>query len=292
MNLIGTKAVITAGGVGTRLLPFSKEIPKEMAPVIVKGLDRSVQVKPIIHAIFEQLYSVGVRDFFIVVGRGKRAIQEHFTPDTAFTDYLKLAGKASTGLIDFYDRLKRSNIVFVSQPEPIGFGDAVLRAGPYIKDDFLVYAGDTLILSHRSGHLRRLSNAHTRFGADATILLQEVTNPKVFGVVRGSKISAGVIKINEAIEKPDHPKSKNAIMPIYIFKSSIFDALKRLGPGKGGEIQLTDAIQSLIEGGRTVLGVMMKEDEMRLDIESPQTFLEVLRGSLESICGRIDSTCR
>lgn len=281
MNLSGFKAVITAGGIGTRLLPFSKEIPKEMAPVIVRESDGSVQVKPIIHAIFEQLYSVGMRDYFVIVGRGKRAIEEHFTPDTAFVNSLEAMGKKANGLTGFYTMLKTSNIVFVSQPEPIGFGDAVLRARPYINGEFLVHAGDTLILSRRNSYLKRLKDAHTKYRADATILLQDVKDPRAFGVVTGEESRAGVVRIEEAVEKPKRPKSKTAIMPIYFFKSSIFEFLSRVRPGSGGEIQLTDAIQSMIQAGRTVVGVKLQPNEIRLDIGSPETLLEALRLSGE-----------
>ena len=277
MSLRGYKAVLTAGGIGTRLLPFSKEIPKEMAPVIGRGSDGSPQVKPIIHAIFEQLYSTGIRDYFLIVGRGKRAIEEHFTPDTAFIDSLRSRGKTENGLTEFYGMLKSSNMVFVSQPEPIGFGDAVLRARPYISSDFLVHAGDTLILSKGNRYLKRLSEAHNKYRADATVLLQDVEDPRAFGVVTSEEIRPGVVKIKEAVEKPKRPKSKTAIMPVYFFKSSIFDFLSRLRPGKGGEIQLTDAIESLIESGRTAVGVKLRRDEIRLDIGSPETLLEALR---------------
>jgi UTP--glucose-1-phosphate uridylyltransferase len=95
-NLRGLKAVITAGGIGTRLLPFSKEIPKEMSPILTKNSKNNILVKPIIQAIFEQLYDFGIRDFFIIVGRGKRAIEDHFTPDFGFLELLKSRSKSAT----------------------------------------------------------------------------------------------------------------------------------------------------------------------------------------------------
>src|SRR6059036_865891 len=86
-------ALITAGGLGTRLLPFSKEIPKEMFPIIVCNGDNSPELKPVIQAIFEQLHTAGVRSFYIVVGRGKRALEDHFSPDSRFLDFLRRQGK-------------------------------------------------------------------------------------------------------------------------------------------------------------------------------------------------------
>jgi len=274
------KCVITAGGIGTRLLPFSKEIPKEMCPLIVRDRDGAC-VKPIIQAIFEQLNDYGIRDFFIVVGRGKVAIQEHFTRDESFLEYLRQKGKVNAGLENFYRRLSSSNVTFVVQPEPKGFGDAVLRARPYVHGSFLVHAGDTLIISNQNGHLRRLAKAFMQEDAEAALILQKVDDPRSYGVAVGH--GDDVIRISHVEEKPERPKSNLAIMPVYIFRQSIFQALKELKPGKGGEIQLTDAIQRLIEDGSKVIGIKLREDELRLDIGSPQTLIEALRLSSERL---------
>jgi UTP--glucose-1-phosphate uridylyltransferase len=267
------KAVVTAGGIGTRLLPFSKEIPKEMSPIIMRDHGRSVQVKPIIQAIYEQLYDEGVRDFLVIVGRGKRAIHDHFTPDQGFIEILSKKGKDSNGLGEFYEKLKASNVVFVSQPEPLGFGDAVLKASPYVTGTFLVHAGDTFILS--SDHLGRMVKVHEGNNADATILLQDVPDPRPYGVVVAQEVGKGVMKINSVEEKPARPKSKTAVMPLYLFEDQIFSSLSSRKPGKGGELQLTDAIQDLCESG-TVMGVKLRANELRLDIGSPETLMEAL----------------
>lgn len=266
--------MLTAGGIGTRLLPFSKEIPKEMSPIITGDSGGAVQVKPMIQAIYEQLYHEGVRDFLVVVGRGKRAIQDHFTPDQAFVELLSKKGKASNGLAEYYEKLKASNIVFISQPEPLGFGDAVLRARPYISGSFLVHAGDTFVLS--SDHLARLVKVHMSYDADATILLQDVPDPRQYGVVVGEEIDKGIMRIKSAEEKPNKPMTNTAIMPIYLFKETIFRYLSSAKPGKGGEVQLTDAIQSLCVPGK-VMGVRLRNDELRLEIGSPETLMEALQ---------------
>src|SRR2546427_5214314 len=104
-------ALITAGGIGTRLLPFSKEIPKEMLPIIAHDGDDSLELKPLVQAIFEQLYSAGIRNFYIVVGRGKRAIEDHFSPDPRFLEYLEKKGKLQRGMSEFYDKNKASHLV-------------------------------------------------------------------------------------------------------------------------------------------------------------------------------------
>lgn len=282
-DLKSMSAVITAGGLGTRLLPYSKEIPKEMAPVIVSENRNTVLVKPVIQAIFEQLFDSGIRNFFTVVGRGKRAIEDHFTPDEGFIELLKRKNKKADGLATFYDRLRKSDMVFVMQPEPKGFGDAVLKIKPYVKKEFLVHAGDTYIISEKNDYLHRLNLAHTENNADATILLQDVKNPSQFGVVVSDYYSSEVWKIKRAIEKPKTFVSNTVIMPVYIFKESIFNALESVQPGRNGELQLTDAIQYLIRKGRKVLGVKLKKKDVRLDIGSPETMMEALRASSEHV---------
>lgn len=282
-DLKGFKAVITAGGIGTRLLPFSKEIPKEMAPILARNSGNTPIVKPIIQAIFEQLYDSQVRDFFVIVGREKRAIEDHFTPDQGFVELLASKGKKSVELVSFYDRIKSSNLVFVNQPEPAGFGDAVLKASPYVDGNFIVHAGDTYVISRNADCLERLKQAHVSRKADATILLQEIKDPRQYGVVTGKHLSGGILEVEKAVEKPTEFVSNNAIMPIYIFTKSIFDSLRSTRPGKGGELQLTDAIELLIKEGRKVLGVKLNDDEVRLDIGSPETLIEALSLSSKAL---------
>ncbi len=288
-DLSGFKAVITAGGIGTRLLPFSKEIPKEMSPILTKNSGDRPVVKPIVQAIFEQLFDSNVRDFITIVGRGKRAIEDHFTPDGAFVEYLKAKGKDVHELTCFYDKLESSNIIYVTQPEPLGFGDAVLRARSYVKGHFLVHAGDTYIISENAEYLERLHSAHTSLHAEATILLQEVKNPQHYGVVLGKELPGGVVEIEKAVEKPEKHIGNTAIMPIYIFEESIFEALKKVPKGKGNELQLTDAIQLLISEGKKVVGVTLSKRDVRLDIGTPETLMEALVLSSNHLIGRSDA---
>jgi UTP--glucose-1-phosphate uridylyltransferase len=285
LSMGGIKAVLTAGGIGTRLLPFSKEIPKEMCPIITHDVDGSVQVKPIIQAIFEQLYLEGVRDFLVVVGRGKRAIYDHFTPDQGFLDFLSRKGKGSNGLAEYYAKLGASNMVFISQPEPLGFGDAVLRARPYVNGTFLVHAGDTLILS--DDYLARLTKVHKAHNADATLLLQDVPDPRPYGVVVGQDLGEGVVRVKSAEEKPEKPKTNTAITAIYLFEDTVFPLLAAAKPTTSGEIQLTDAIQALCVSGK-VMGLKLRADEPRLDIGSPGTLMEALQLSSKYLGVKLD----
>src|SRR3989449_427729 len=273
-------ALITAGGIGTRLLPFSKEIPKEMLPIIAHGGDGSLELKPLVQAIFEQLYSAGIRNFYIVVGRGKRAIEDHFSPDPRFFEFLEKNGKLVKGMSDFYEKLRSSKLVFLNQPEPRGFGDAVLLGRSMIDGPFIVQAADTFILSDGYEYLERLTAVHRKYGASATVLLREVPHPQNYGVVEGDYVEPGVLQITSAVEKPSAPRSNHAIMPVYVFTDEIFKALSSTGPGRGGEVQLTDAIQRLVLAGKKVLGVLLQGDELMLDLGSPETMIEALKLSL------------
>jgi UTP--glucose-1-phosphate uridylyltransferase len=276
-EFVGYRALITAGGIGTRLLPFSKETPKEMFPIITFDENDSMQLKPLVQAIYEQLYGVGFRSFFIVVGRGKRSIEDHFTPDPGFLELLKKKGNGVKSLREFYDKIQASSLVFLNQPEPMGFGDAVLRGREFIEGPFLVQAADTFIISRGEGYLHRMLQAHTKYGANATLLLQEVDDPSQYGVVEGESMGNDALRLTYAEEKPAAPKSNLAIMPVYLFDKGIFDALSATPPGRGGELQLTDAIMKLINNGQKIMGVKLHKDELRLDIGTPDTMLEALK---------------
>src|SRR5436309_16025392 len=166
--------MITAGGIGTRLLPFSKEIPKEMFPIITCDDNNSLQLKPLVQAIFEQLYNTGVRSFYIVVGRGKRAIEDHFSPDTVFLEYLNKKGKLPNSLLDFYEKIRSSNLVFLNQLEPLGFGDAVQLGLPLINGNHIVQAGDTIILSDDTNYFIELPICNKNYDAARKFLCQNL----------------------------------------------------------------------------------------------------------------------
>jgi UTP--glucose-1-phosphate uridylyltransferase len=265
------KAVIAAAGLGTRLLSFTKEQPKEMLPIYTSDSQGRLSLKPIIQLIFEQVYDFGIRDFCFVVGRGKRAIEDHFTPDY---HYQHLLGDKNGHILDlenFYKKLKKSTIFWVNQSPNIGFGHAVLQAEPYITDDeFFVFAGDTLIVSRGSQHLRRLVSCYENEVADAAFLTQRVSDPENYGIVFGVE-SQQKVHVNRVVEKPLRPESNLAIMPIYIFKKQIFKFLRNVRPDHRNEIQLTDAIQSTVTKGK-VIATRIMEDELRLEIGSPETY--------------------
>jgi UTP--glucose-1-phosphate uridylyltransferase len=263
---------------------MSKELPKEMLPIFVRGVN-GFALKPLLHALFEQLYVFGFREFCFVVGRGKRSIEDHFTPDWGFVNTLNNRGKSSLvkDLERFYRMIEDSRIVFVNQPEPRGFGHAVLMAKPFVSGNpFMVCAGDTCIVSSDNGFLKRMCEVFSQDVA-AVLLLQEVQDPTQYGVAVTKQWGDIMLEVVRVIEKPDRPPSRLAIMPFYIFSPEIMKVLENLESGVGGEIQLTDAIQRLIDGGHRVVGVRLKDDELRLDIGTPETYLDAIKILLKNI---------
>jgi UTP--glucose-1-phosphate uridylyltransferase len=266
------KAIVPAAGLGTRLLPATKEQPKEMLPIFSLGPNNRSQLKPLLQLIFEQLCDLGLRRFCFIIGRGKRAIEDHFTQDYGFTNSLRIRNKLSSirDLERFYRRLDGSTIVWLNQPEPRGFGEAVLRGRPFIgQDEFLVHAGDTYVISKGGQHLKRLTEVHSRLRSEATFLVEEMEDP----------IERGLYQVKTIEEKPERPPSKLAVVPIYAFTPKIFEELARTKPGKGGEIQLTDAIQSLVAAERKVYAVQLKASEVKIDIGNPETYWQALKES-------------
>lgn len=278
------KAVIPAAGLGTRLLPATKEQPKEMLPIFAAGDDGKLCLKPMLQQIFEHLYDFGVREFFFIVGREKRAIEDHFSPDVEFIRGLNSQRKNGQAqlLERFYDKIENSTILWVNQPVPKGFGHAVLQVESLVQNEsFLVHAGDTLIISKAESIARRLATAHASGTAEVTLTIKEVEDPRQYGVAE-VKQSGTIFEVSRVVEKPEHPTTKLALMPIYIFNPSIFPALRATRPGKGGELQLTDGIQKLRDAGHKVQAVKLDEEDIRLDIGTPETYWEALELSYRS----------
>jgi UTP--glucose-1-phosphate uridylyltransferase len=274
------KAVIPAAGLGTRLFSVTKEQPKEMLPVFATTDEGTLCLKPIVQRIFEQLFDFGIREFYFIVGRGKRAIEDHFTPERQIIDLLnaQARGGQASDLEHFYRRIEKSTIVWINQPEPKGFGDAVLQAQKLIGTErFLVHAGDTFIISKDATAIPvRLNRAHQSGNADATLTIQDVDDPRQYGVAELIGKANETLDVKRVVEKPAQPASNHAIMPLYIFEAEIFEALKATTPGKGGEIQLTDAIQRLIDTKHTVQAIKLRPDDVRLDIGTPETYWEAI----------------
>jgi len=271
------KAVIPAAGLGTRLLSVTKEQPKEMLPVFAKAKNGDLCLKPIVQLVFEQLHQVGFREFCFIVGRGKRAIEDHFTPDFSFVSMLDKKGLDGPAgdLEAFYKMVDGSTVVWVNQPEPRGFGDAVLKARSFVGSDrFMVHAGDSHFISKNAEHLRRVMRMSEESKADALFLSMEVEDPTRFGIVEGETTPNGLVKVKRLVEKPANPASKLAIMPVYVFDSNIFKALEATKAGFAGELQLTDGIQKMVDWNLNVYATKVESTEIWLDIGSPDLYWE------------------
>ena len=267
-----TKIVITAAGKGTRLLPFTKEMPKEMMPIFSNISANKKVVLPLLQYIYEQLYSMNFRDYCFVVGREKRSIEDHFTPHEA---YLKeLSGDYKKNMKKFYEKLEKSHLVWINQNRPLGFGDAVKRAERYVgEEDFVVHAGDVTILSNtKHPILRLIETSKKNPDVKAILLCKEIKDFQRYGVPTVSKISSNLFSVNEVVEKPQKPKSNLGILPLYYFKSDIFSSLKKIKPGKGKEFQLTDAIQNLIDEKEKVLAISLNKNEEEVDVGTVESY--------------------
>ena len=267
-----TKVVITAAGKGTRLLPFTKEMPKEMMPIFSNTFANKKVVLPLLQYIYEQLYSMNFRDYCFVVGREKRSIEDHFTPHEA---YLKeLSGDYKKNMKKFYEKLEKSHLVWINQNRPLGFGDAVKRAERYVgEEDFVVHAGDVTILSNtKHPILRLIETSQKNPDVKAILLCKEIKDFQRYGVPTVSKISSNLFSVNEVVEKPQKPKSNLGILPLYYFKSDIFSSLKKIKPGKGKEFQLTDAIQNLIDEKEKVLAISLNKNEEEVDVGTVESY--------------------
>jgi UTP--glucose-1-phosphate uridylyltransferase len=261
------KAVIPAAGFGTRMLPAAKAVPKELLPV----LDR-----PTIQYVVEEAAAAGIDDALLVTSRDKRAIEDHF--DRSPELEARLAAGNKTALLASVNALvEKVRVRATRQNEQKGLGHAVLQARRHVGGQpFLCQLGDT-IFSAPSGHplpARQLVDAYARLKTPI-IALEKVAPEKVdrYGIVGGVEVSPGVLKLDTLVEKPprDAAPSNYAICARYILTPDVFDCLDRTKPGKGGEIQLTDALKLLLERG-PIHGVVI--DAKRHDIGNPTDWLK------------------
>ena len=181
-------------------------------------------------------------------------------------------------LKNFYIKIEKSHLTWVNQNHPLGFGDAVRRTEKFVGiDDMILHAGDVTILGYREHPISRMANIiKNNPDLSCVLLCKKVKDTKRYGVPKIKKISNTLFEVQEVEEKPDKPKSNYAIMPVYYFKSVIFKYLKKIKKGKGGEYQLTDAIQKLIEDGGKVAAIPLLSTEEEIDIGTPELYKKSL----------------
>ena len=266
------KTVLTAAGRGTRLLPFTKEMPKEMMPIFTKIHGNQRAVIPLLQYVFEQFYSMKIRDFCFVVGRDKRSIEDHFTPRQ---DYLyESSGNHKKIISNFYKKLENCNLMWINQNKPLGFGNAVKRAEKFVSDeDFILHAGDISIISrYKHPILRLISTAKKNPDVSAILVCKKVKNAKRYGILEIKKRSSSVYLVEGVEEKPVKPKSNFGILALYYFKPDIFNSLKKTKRGKNNEFQLTDGIQQMINDGKKVLAIPLTKDDIEIDVGTVESY--------------------
>jgi len=265
------KTVITGGGKGTRLLPITKEIPKEMMPIFATYRNKKITI-PLLQFIFEQLYNLKIRNFGFVIGSDKKIIKNHFIADY---NYLEKLPKNYKNLIkNHYKKIEKCDFTWINQKKPLGFGDAVLKTEKYIgKEDFIVHAGDAAIIGKIKHPVLRLIETATKDSSiSAVLLFKKVKDARRYGVPEIIKISDGIYNVQEIEEKPLKPKFKIGLLPIYYFKSNIFKCIKEIHPGKNNEIQLTDAIRLLIKKKKRVVAIPLDKSEFELDVGTIESY--------------------
>ncbi len=264
-------AVIPVAGLGTRLLTLTKNNPKEMVPIFAKSFNE-ITLRPLIEQIFLQLYDSGIRNFFFIVGKNKRSIEDHFTPEINYQGLKKKDQNYIDLLKDFYDKIEKSNIVWINQNSPRGFGAAVLNAKEVVgSKSFIVHAGDAFVRNNNK-HIKKLIKTFEKNKPEIIFYVKEIEKPKTYGIVKIKKINSHNFKIVDIEEKPKKPKSNLAVMPIYIFKPSIFNVLLKTKPGVGKEIQLTDAIQKMIKDKKNVEAIKFLGKNDCIDIGTPENY--------------------
>ena len=245
-----TKAVIPAAGLGTRFLPATKATPKEMLPVVDK---------PVIQYVVEEAVRAGLTDVLLVTGRGKRALEDHF--DTMWELEATLEAKGDDrNLAIARESTDLADVHYVRQGRPLGLGHAVLQAAAHVGDQpFAVLLGDDIV-DERDPLLETMVEVQRERGG-SVIALMEVAEEQVslYGCAAVRDRSDDVVEITGLVEKPDpaDAPSNLAVIGRYVLSPTVFEALRSTPPGRGGEIQLTDAIGALI-GREPVHGVIFR----------------------------------
>ncbi len=269
------KAVIPAAGLGTRFLPATKAQPKEMLPVVDK---------PAIQYVVEEAVRAGIDDILIITGRGKRSLEDHFDRSVELEQELSEKGKEAQ--LDEVRRLADlAQIHYVRQGEPLGLGHAVSVARRHVGNDpFVVLLGDDIMID-TSTVLNEMIEVHERTGS-SVISCKEFPPEQIslYGCVEYEPAGDRLLRIKSIIEKPapEEAPSSYAVLGRYVFTPGIFDALERTPPGRGGEIQLTDAIGLLLER-EEVLGYTFVHG--RYDVGDK---LDYLRATVELALARDD----
>jgi len=257
------KVVIPVAGVGTRMLPLSKSLPKEMLPV---------GRKPAVQYVVEEALAAGLTQVLFVTGRQKTAIEDHFDIDVELERKLSEAGKD-----DLLEEMRfvdsEATFLYVRQSAPLGLADAVAAAKDFVGDEsFVVCLGDTIIAGDEPGHLlRRMVDSHAASGAAATVGVETVGPESLhhYGVIKVTDETADPLQIIDLVEKPsaDQAPSNMTVASRYVFDPDIFEAIATtVSERHSGLLQLTDSLRVLIHQQKKVAGVRLEEGETSYDV--------------------------
>jgi len=268
-----TKAVIPAAGLGTRFLPATKAQPKEMLPVVDK---------PAIQYVVEEAVAAGITDILIITGRGKRSIENHFDRSWELEYYLEQKG--DTDKLESVKAISEmADIHYIRQKQPLGLGHAVLTAEAHVGDQpFAVLLGDDIIADPL---LPRMVEVYEQYGRSVLSLLEVPREDiRFYGSVKPEPVGENLVKVLDIVEKPEPKDAPSNLASIgrYVLTPEIFDAIRNIGPGVGGEIQLTDAIRTLLKT-QAVYGYLF--EGVRYDIGKK---IDYLRATVELGADRDD----
>jgi UTP--glucose-1-phosphate uridylyltransferase len=255
-------AIVPVAGQGTRLLPSTKSQPKEMLPV---------GRKPVVQYVVEELALSGIRRLLFITGPGKTSIENHFDLNAELIAFLRETGKEEL-LEELAFERQSLEYFYTRQRRQLGLGHAVLCARPLVgPQPFVVALGDSIIgINAQSDIVRRMVEEFERSRAQSVIAFEAVPREDVvhYGIAKPRSEGGSVFELADIVEKPAvaEAPSNLAVAARYVFDPVIFEHLARTPPGKGGEIQLTDAIRLLLRGGGKVIGMRLSGGERRFDI--------------------------
>ncbi len=252
-----TKAVIPAAGFGTRFLPQTKAMPKEMLPIVDK---------PVIQYVVEELVEAGIQDIFIVTGYHKRGIEDHFdAPNLDLIENLKMGGEKKKHLLDEVEKISNmANFVYVRQKGPYGNGTPLLNVKHLIGNEPFIYTWSDDFIKAEPNRFKQLISAYEKYGASSLASLRATKDEDYdrYGNSGGEYVEDGIMDVKNIIEKPGKDKAVSDLMNVsgYLFTPDIFDyldtALKNLKPGD--ELYYNDALKLMLEDGKKVLAVEIK----------------------------------
>ncbi len=230
------KAVIPAAGLGTRFLPATKAQPKEMLPIVDM---------PAIQYVVEEAKASGIKEILVITGRNKRSIEDHFDRNIELELALEKQGKEE--MLQLVREISGVEIHYIRQKEMRGLGDAIYCAKTFIGNEaFAVLLGDDIVYTENTPCLRQLIDCYDTYEGNI-IGVQEVAKEDVsrYGIISGEKMADGIWRVDDLVEKPkaEEAPSRIAVMGRYVLTPDIFPAIEKTNPGKGGEIQITDALR-------------------------------------------------